>query len=825
MSSLQFPENNETILFRKKVMNGAFFLMDLFKGRVILFAPILVISIVLIGWWLGEAGSFVENPLRIVLSGIYVLVLPGLLSMQALKLRIDSLLEAIAVSFFASLIVALVCIILILTFHGGINAWAWLLSFWNVGWLVYIIRYRRIGCGGPLDTFVTISAPQGAFSERMFVFALLLLSVALYRWADRLTTVYWELGVHFSYIRYYGSGLGLTVYSLGLRPELPMPNLFFLWEFVLAGVSNFSGQDPLISVMRTRWIVPILGFSGFYVFLRHVLNDKKLASMVLWGALILSLTQVMFLSPNPFVTSKIVSEVTRPIFSFLSSMHHSDIAMEVLLPMIVGFLFAYIQRGNNIFLGIVAVSLFVAFFFHPREFFQLMWYGGLWSATVLFTVRGFERRTYLRRSAALTGIFILVAGVCALITTYGGGAELAGQAMLEGQAELDKKISSIKDFVEFGWLPPYFENPINFQMHMEGRGDAVNPPMVFSFLVLATLMLPVLAAFGSPHERRLAMFFVALWIFSTTFIPAERVLTILTYSEMLITKVRVLPMFAIIIIVLGWARLVGALNHYTKSSGWRVYAQSMILGVGAGAAFVSFWRWDIPDFNVTRIVFPGVLIFAIALLIVSIWEQRVKQALVSLRGFPFPPHGLKTENGTMRHDLAVLLSIGVFASITGHEEGARLGQALLFANTNTTALSRDNNDLNLPVEVLDFIREDVPLRARIYVRPLSIYMLSAFAPIQIIPIPRGQIHADEDEITQEYNGVHPVFNRKTQQGRGDVGVIISHLREKRAEFMLIGKEYYAGFKTMVTKYPNIFEVVHEVPEQTIFIRLTFPQVL
>lgn len=790
-------------------------LLNHLKGLTIAFFPAAIITVVVLGWLFGATGSFDENPFRIVLSGIFVLTLPGLLCGQVIGVRSDSLIEAIAFSFFGSLVVLLVLTTLTLIAGIGIREWSSLLVVWNLAWLGGVFYFQKVGQGGLLDTLSTNPSPKGAVSERLFVAILLLLAIALYRWGERLTAVDWEIGVHFSYVRLYVSELGLGYQEMGLRSELPVATIFFLWEYILSGISSLAGQDPLIAGIRTRWVMPILGFSCYFVFLRHVLNNKILANQVLWGCLILVLSQIMFLTPNPFVTSMVTMEDTRPLFSFLGSIHHGEVAMELLLPMTTGFVFMYMQDGRKQVLGVISLSLLVAFFMHPREYFQLMWYGLLWSIVVFMTVRRFDRGVFFRRAVFLGVVFIAMAGVSAVISIQ----DSTGEGLSDGNIEFAKKIAQIEDLLNNGWLPPYFENPVNFQMHgFLGHSD-VDPSLVFSFLVLATMMVPVLAAFGSRHDRRITLFFVFLWIMSTTFVPSERLLTILTYSEMLITKVRVLPIFGTIVIVLGWLRLMERLTLVTGVSGWRAHLQCGGVGIGLGVVFMAFWKWQAPDFGLTRTLFPLILGVGVLMLATSIWEQRVKQAFPPLRAIPFPPRLNLTVNGQAQNGIAALFSLALFAGVVGHMEISQLGKILLFTTTDVEALAGEKNDLNLPVDTLNFIREKLPPRVRIQVRPESTHMLAAFVSVQVIPIPQGNINKDLMEHRQELDDSHPVFNSDTKQGRGDIVAMMRHFRQRKVEYILIGREYFEGFKMIAEMHPRLFTILHEVPGETLVMRL------
>src|SRR5262249_17322039 len=215
-------------------------------------------------------------------------------------------------------------------------------------------------------------------------------------------------GLHLIYVRNYASGLPLDFVNTALRPEIiGVPNLFFVWEFMLAGISSAAGIDPLIAALRSRWLFPVLGFSTCFFLARQLLGSTVAARRVLWIVLPLVLTQFIELSPAPLA---FILAYDRPLFSFMGSIHHADAAMEILLPFATGYLFLFLCRGILGGLAVLAALLMVSFFFHPREYFQVMWYGAVAGlAYVLFArVRWKELKT---RYVPLAVVFVAIAAI------------------------------------------------------------------------------------------------------------------------------------------------------------------------------------------------------------------------------------------------------------------------------------------------------------------------------------------------------------------------------------------------------------------------------
>src|SRR5262249_2069248 len=235
-------------------------------------------------------------------------ILPGMVAGQNLGILATSPLEAIAKSFALSIILATVLALATLSLGLSVSAWTAAMLAWNAGWaLALMFRRRTLRPDGLLGVTIRgILAPR-QWADAGLLLAIGGLSILCYRWGDRLDNVDWEVGLQLIYVRNYASSLPLDFSLTALRPEIGVPNLFFAWEFLLGGISHAAGVDPLVGALRSRWLIPVLGFSSFFFFARHVLGGTMAARRAVWVLLALVLTQFVALAPSPFATFKILT--------------------------------------------------------------------------------------------------------------------------------------------------------------------------------------------------------------------------------------------------------------------------------------------------------------------------------------------------------------------------------------------------------------------------------------------------------------------------------------------------------------------------------------
>jgi hypothetical protein len=435
-----------------------------------------------------------DSPPAIFGAAFLVLVLPGLALGEFFRSPANHPLQVLADAFFNSLVLTLACGLV--GFATGSTIGVVLALMAGVALLSLVFSVLR-GRGGLISGLPGLRLSPGEGGWWLLILGLL--GAAMYRTADQLSTVGFELSVHLTYVRQYASGLPLDFQAATLRdvPEFFLPNLFFLWEFLLALVSSVARADPLVANLRSRWLIPVLGLACFYSLSREITRNEKKAKTLTSMLALLSLSGFIFLEPGQF--AGLPRTEARGIMAFWGSVHHSDAAREILRPLLLAKLLSAIERmapSRALSLGFAVAA---SFFWHPREAFQVAWYALMMVLTVaLLLVRGRESRLKLRNAALALAVVGVAAGSTAFI------CRMASPRVAEVGKQLDYKERIWAQPIAAGALK--FANPFDPPPH--GLADAANPTVAtFSFLGATALFLPGVL-FLPRSSRRSSLFFV-----------------------------------------------------------------------------------------------------------------------------------------------------------------------------------------------------------------------------------------------------------------------------------------------------------------------------
>lgn len=282
--------------------------------------------------------------IRLGLGVAAVLLLPGLVLLHGFRGETLRPLEALSLSFGLSLLLLVPLTLAAFALRLPVDAVVLALVLWNMA--------------GSLRLLVLRAPARVRWDSSSLVPLLVvtLLTLVYYRWADDVTHVSWEVGLHLAWARQYASaeplGIGVSV----VRPDLQVPNIFFLWEFALACVSRVSHLDIAPVFLRARALVPGLGLGALALMSRAFLGTARNRPDLTPVLALLVILRSLMLEPWPAAFSWLVREGRYPGF-VAGSVHHADTAMDILLPLLLAALFAFLRSGKRLHAGLLAASL------------------------------------------------------------------------------------------------------------------------------------------------------------------------------------------------------------------------------------------------------------------------------------------------------------------------------------------------------------------------------------------------------------------------------------------------------------------------------------
>ena len=778
-----------------------------FAPPALAFSVLLLVAVTTATSLTGGPYTALDSPWRIVIAGITIALLPGMLAGQGVGILAASPLEAIAKSFAISLVLATVLALATMILKLPIGAWTAAMLAWTAIWALPLALRRRPSCRrfGLLRTTVRGLLIPRTFAEFGLYLAVAGFAIASYRWADELSNVGGEVGLHLIYVRNYASGLPLDFAHTTLRPEIGLPNLFFLWEFMLAGISNAAGIDPLIAALRSRWLCPILGFSAFFFLARQLLGSTVGACMVLWIMLPLALTQFIELPPSPLAS---LFSYDRPIFSFIGSIHHADAAMDILLPLSTGYLFFFLRKGNFEGLAMLATLLIVSFFFHPREYFQVMWYGAIAGLVYLLFARA-QWQKLKTRYVPLAMVFVAVAAIL-LVASHSLSPD---QQTL--RSELGQSIGTIvKQFQEGKLLRT--EPLFNFVMH--GIGDqSPSPPLVYSWLVLLAFLLPCIVLSGSRTELKLVAYFLVLWWVTLCFVPGQLFLRVVTYSEISMSKICFLPIIAYPVIAAGWTAALTVMrvllgmwlpikNKWLSIRNRAPALTIAIFSAALGMIFSLAWRIEKPNFTVLLHLLPwlvGLCAILTWLLLRTPWlAQRI--GLLRLRA--------QFAGQVAPSPIYAGCCFAIFLVFATGDQVTAFGRFLLTHDQNVVALINTENPAHYGRQTIEFLRRNVPPRSRVLVDPLDPRKIGIFAPVFAVPHSKPPaIDFDLSFYDAANQDRDPLFNSSARAGSVDADRLVVRLDELGIDYILAAAPYAAALERLVHERPAQFSIEFKDP--------------
>lgn len=737
----------------------------------------------------------VDSALRVVTAGVLVLLVPGMAWGQILGVRARHAFEALAKAVGVSLVIDLALALAAFALRVSIGAWAAGLLGVNAAGLILTLRPGGRGRLGLLRDLT-----DGVWRNPGAVLGLgagiALIARGLYRWADDPTAVGWEVGVQLSYVRQYASGLPLDPRLCALRPEPAMllPNVFFLWEFLLAGISRLSAVEPLVAALRSRWIIPAFGLPAFFSMVLHLFGSVRLAERALGIVLVASLSGLLFLDPSPLVAAGI-STPTRGVTAFWGSIHHADAAMEILLPLQIAALFQFLASGRRRHLAWLASALVIGFFWHPREYFQMMWYGAIAVATTLLGWSTLsERRPRWGRLAALVGTFAVIAAGLAFVTAH----MLPRNQTIQDQLAAKRTLAGLltEPTVLFGAYPPF-----NAPFHGFGQAMPAHP-YVYSWMVLAALLMAPVMISGR-RSAWLVAFYAILWFATICWFWSQVLLILLTYSEILFSSMRFLHLFALAVIGAGF---VAALRL------WHVFVPTRLPHIAnrvgllcasglAGGVFILTWKSLAPQFTGLSPVVSGIaLLTAVA-------------AMAALRGrLSFFKWRRDPSDAGVRPTPGLAMTVAAFTAFvapawaSGH---GSLIRDLAIRQTEPTSLFEAGNPFGFSPQLIRFLRERLPPREMVAIDPLGRHFASVYAPVYVRPYPIGYIIPDIPEVSQARDGHHPLFNGRLRRGALDPAQAEDYLGRIGARWVIAEGRYAHGLRRLAKARPDVFQVAFE----------------
>ena len=540
---------------------------------------------------------------RMAVSALLVFFLPGLVWGDVLGFTSSHFLETLGVSFAISLCAGVLALAGVVAAGAAVADWVVVLyAFALAGTVVALLELLRHPPSRPGPFLRPLFDPLAGNGGALLALGLLVLSSAVaFRWGEDFGDIGGEKIVHFGYVRRYHA-LPLDLRNMGLYEGLPPPNLVHLWEFLLAAWAKASHVDPLPLFHHARALIPVLGFSSLLILVRGIFWERRKTEAVFWGAVILSAAAFVLQEPSSLSWIMGGGDPTRMVMSYFGTVHHSDAAQDVMLPLFTGVLLYAWRTGQARYVLLLFGVGMGTFFWHPREMFQVGIYFAVATVTLLLCGRG---SLEIRKWAVVAGSLLACAALSfTLMTTLvppapGDYDELQQKMTAMSYAATPEHLFSVRNLFNF---------PLHFML-----SSTSNPQLIRSseemmrtassqwyydlwLFVSAAAMLALLWTTGDRRDWQIAGFLALLWFMVLCWNATMLLAIVFAYSEILMTTPRFIYLFAPLVVSALFYRLALASTAASSPRGTiiRVAALFALSGI-AGAALHSPSAWAEPS--------------------------------------------------------------------------------------------------------------------------------------------------------------------------------------------------------------------------------------
>lgn len=712
--------------------------------------------------------------LRIILTGILVFFLPGLLFLYAGFIRLRSLMEALGISTILSLIFCMFFIFLAIFFQARITFAVY--GFFLFSLFLCFFAFWRNFLGKTLPKYGRFNFfPHEPYLLILYCF----LAVPAFLQGTDLFLNHGEMLLHLAYTRnYFDAPLDLK--NLGFAENTYLPNLINFWEAILAFWATISNTDPYDIFFRARYIATLIGLIGLNWMINLVFPKAEQNKAIICGSIILVITWFFLLGPSPW--DWIREQSTRGIFCFYPLAGHSDTAIDMLIPLGCAFsLFIFRNRGF-LFYNMFFLFLFLVFLWHPREFFQFSLYT-IFYIIILFAVQRKHKKLFILRMAPFLACFLLVA------LFFASFNHLFASGGSHSYDEWAIKLYALKS--SFSWKSIFgFSNPFRFPNDWIPLPGSVlyNPrsDQNFLWLFFTSFALCFIFVWGNFRMRILGYFFLLLWLFTLVWTTGTLVTISATYSEFIMTSLRILYIFSYLIIPAGFLiffqKLFILLNHFSLNI---LYNFIFICIIG----FLLGYFW--PRLFYLNLLYVQIFltIFLFASLIYSFFVP----------GY-FCRKVFKNERFSF---ISILMLFCFFVFLCLPRQGFLF--SFYFGRPNTPfCLYSNKNPFGLSDQFCKFLRT-LPPHSTVLVDPLGNDSVNIYAPLFLAVFPFGvyqTINRDVETITKYREGTHvlnSLFNGELYSSK-----VIAWLEEQNVDFIFFKKKRLFNHSFFYTPYRVVF---------------------
>jgi len=759
---------------------------------------------------LRSGGSLTASPASMALAAYALFFAPGAACALFLnRLKCHSIFESLALAFSLSVFISLLPIPALFALGLRIDfAVGFVLVAAMAAFASFFFVEAKRGRAKAAGLFFWVERGGLSWIDWLSIGGVLFMSAVAWRWSENFFDMGNEKVLHLMFARYY-YGLPFSLEDMGLAHGYPPPNFINLWEYFIAMWAKASNVDVLPVFAHARCLIPLVGFCAMSWLLRLTFMRAWKVKVVFAITLLLAFAGLMLVPPSGLDWVQGVDR-TRGAFNFLGSVHHADSAMEMLLPLSLAIALLFMFRPSILSGSLLCLMLVANFLWHPREYFQIALYFGLFGLTWALVAK--RRIQILKRLAAGLLLFALTAAAF-----FGLSSALIGTRS-QSYDEMALKRAAIKQSLDVRNLTG-LRNPYRFPLHYAlATMDAPEKissteetlatirPLTYRFywLVLAGLAILLATALGGWRDRFLALFLALLWFFALSWNFSMLSIMALTYSEFFMTTPRLIYLFVWMLVPCAIFLLAERLLSLKSA---KVSWGGLLLAVAISASLCAAWK---PFQHGLRGLEMGLGV----LVLLSIPALVCLLTALKLSWVPARNPGL------FRTALAgcVIAFALVCTRIPDSFKALAIAQDGKFG--------KDPDVFGYSRKLAEFLRE-VPPKSVFFTDSRTLSPVFAYAPLYIAVFPSASIMAHKADQKEIAEGRNPLLGSSSGVASMDASVdmkIREWLRARSVDYVLLQGENYVRCAPLFFKRPDLYRLSFDNPDRREVVFKTLPAV-
>jgi len=753
------------------------------------------------------------EPYRIFIGSIVVFFVPGYVLCKILGVDNNHIMEICAISFSFSIIVEVLLIAIVFFLQGTINMWVTgVLCFSYLGIVVLITKNLK-KVPKPEMQNLYFKNRSIVISQLTMAVCLILISCGAYKWGEAIADISGEKLLHLFWIRQY--------YSLPITPDLflskplnAVPNLVQLWEFLIAGWAKLISVDPLYVFFHARFIIPIIGFSSLHFMVKMIFRSRIKVEVIFWIMLIICVGNIGLHSPSPL--DWVRADAFRGVMSFMGTAHHSDAAMDILIPLLFAWTLYFLRASNIQNLLILMMIFVVSFMWHPREVFQNMVYIGVGAILVVsYQYKHFPKSTIKWVAVFSCILCILVFFLSINVFFYpkhsGGYDEWTIKRAAFTSALYSENLLGFTQLFEY---PLHLElaNPSDATSVMS-RDDTVkyfqnnSRKQYYVWSILSAFGAILLLCFGDRRERLWALYYMMFWELVFCWKFSMFLIIGLTYSEIFLTMPRMIYILSYLTIAASFWRGISLFKVNSMRDNIAFFVGTII----AGISFRIWWmngKIGMDFISMTlSIMLPLFMIYGLL---------QIKKTKL------FFPSTVSAHR--------ILIGSIIFFAIVLYDNFEQRVHQIFFETRPSVAFHSEHNPFDFSVEAINSFR-NVPI-GHILTDPLGkacFFVYSAHYPVVVPRIITSVISQREIYDIAEKD-LNPLFNKATS-AKGPLLTdneklhavnhydVMRYLRQNKADYVFVQKKHYEVLISYFQQFEANYKILFDNPHSGEFLVL------